>query len=192
MNGQDYNDQYGQNTGNSQNDQNQYQQYQQDPYGQNQQYQQNAYGQNQQYQQDPYGQNQQYQQNPYGQQNQGNYYQGYNTNQQYQSSYYQQPAQRKVNVLSVIGLILGILSILANCNLAFFNLIFAVPGLVCSIIGYKQGKSGLSIGGIVCSSIGIVIGIFWVVMLVVGIYFLSNMNSNDLREFMNIIQQYYQ
>lgn len=69
----------------------------------------------------------------------------------------QSPAAAKTNTLAVVGFILS-----------FF---FALPGLICSIMGLKQcnqtgeGGKGLAIAGIVISAvsmfIGFIVGIIW-------------------------------
>lgn len=66
--------------------------------------------------------------------------------------------QKNTNVLAIIGLIAGILSIFGIC-FAWVGCVIGIVGLVCSILSRKQGPSGMSVAGIVCSIIGIVGGI---------------------------------
>lgn len=101
----------------------------------------------------------------YGNQNeQNNNYQDYTNNQQY---YYQptnqEPPQKQSNVLAIVGMILGIISIPAGCC-GWYSLFLGIPGLICSILSRKQGKSGMSVAGIVCSIIGIIVGVLMTVM----------------------------
>ncbi len=174
---------------NYQNDQNGQNQQQNDPYGQNQQ---NPYGQNQ---QNPYGQNQQ---NPYGQDQQtsygqnGNYYQDYTQNQNYQGQYnngQQMQPPKKANALAIIGLILGILSIPLGCC-AWYGLIAGIPGLICSIIGYRQTKSGIGLAGIICSIIGMVISLVILVLGLIGLSMLNNMDQSELDAILNSLEGY--
>lgn len=77
---------------------------------------------------------------------------------------YQAP-QKKTNVLAIVGMILGIVSIPACC-FAWVGCVFGIAGLICSIISFKNGKSGMGIAGVICSILGIIGGI---IMTVVGL-----------------------
>ena len=89
-----------------------------------------------------------------------NNYQDYNYN-QYQQPTPEQPKQ--TNVLAIVGMILGIISILAGCC-GWYSLVLGIPGLICSILSRKQEKSGMSVVGIVCSVIGMIIGILMTII----------------------------
>lgn len=79
--------------------------------------------------------------------------------------------------LEICSLVFGILSIVGCCCYG----IFGIVGLVLSIVALATGKkSGLSIAGLVCSIIGIVLTI---AMFVIG------MNSP---EYQQIMQSYMQ
>ncbi len=103
-------------------------------------------------------------QNYNSQNEQNNNYQDYTSNQQYsyQPQQQQQPPKQS-NVLAIVGMILGIISIPAGCC-GWYSLFLGIPGLICSIISRKQGKSGMSVAGIVCSVIGIIIGVLMTLM----------------------------
>lgn len=127
--------------------------------------------------QNPYSQNSYYQDYAgQGQdQNYGNaQYQGQNYgNSQYQyqgqNPYFQNFEPKKsANTVSIIGMIFGIISIPVSCCV-FYNLIFCIPGLICSIIGYRQTKSGVSLAGIICSIIGAVITLIMIVLYIIGL-----------------------
>lgn len=110
-------------------------------------------------------------QNYNNQYEQNNNYQYDMNNQQYSYQAGGQPQPPKQsNVLAIVGMILGIISIPAGCC-GWYSLLLGIPGLVCSILSRKQGKSGMSVAGIVCSIIGIIIGVLMTVMayLVVAI-----------------------
>ena len=105
--------------------------------------------------------------------NQNDNYQDYTS--QYQQNSYQpeQEPPKKTNVLAIVGMILGIVSILMGCC-GWYSIIFGIPGLICSILSRKQGKSGMSVAGIVCSIIGIIIGILMTVLAFGVLYILGS------------------
>ncbi len=94
-------------------------------------------------------------------------YQDNTTNMQYQPTppSYQENEPKGTNVLAILGLVFGILSILACC-FWYIALILGIVGLVCSIASKKHSKTGLATAGIVCSIIGIVLCIVLVVFAV--------------------------
>lgn len=85
---------------------------------------------------------------------QNNYYQDYTANMTYQAPM-QEGLQEYTNGLQIASLVLGILSLMVCCCLGM-GVIFAIPGLVCAIIGNTKSKSGIGIAGLICSIIGIV------------------------------------
>ncbi len=73
--------------------------------------------------------------------------------------------------LAVTSMILGILSILCCCLLYGFSAILAIAGLILGIISLKKkcaGK-GMAIAGIICSAVGIVLAIVWIIMLIASV-----------------------
>ena len=114
---------------------------------------------------------------------QNNNYQDYTTEQQ---NYYQPQGEppKKTNVLAIVGMILGILSILLGCC-GWYSLLLGIPGLICSILSRKQGKSGMAVAGIVCSIIGIIIGIL---MTVIALGLLALVGSTG--EYQELMQYY--
>lgn len=70
-----------------------------------------------------------------------------------------QDTPKKTNGFAIAGMILGIVSIPASCCFAWVGILVAVLGLIFSIIGQSKGKSGMAIAGIICSVIGILLGI---------------------------------
>ena len=73
--------------------------------------------------------------------------------------------------LGVVGLVLGILSIICGCC-GPLGVIMGIPGIICSIFGNKQKSSGMAIGGLICSIIGLILGfvvtIFYVMIIMVS------------------------
>lgn len=120
-----------------------------------------GYGNNQGYGNDQgYGNNQGYGND----QGYGNYqYQGQ------QNPYYQNSEPKKsANTISIVGMIFGIISIPVSCCI-FYNLIFCIPGLICSIMGYKQTRSGIALAGIICSVIGGMITLIMIILYFIGL-----------------------
>lgn len=177
MDERNWNDQY------SQNDQNGQQNSGQDTYNQN------GYGRDQ---GNPYYQNNtgngQYGQ--YQDQNAG-YNQGYNQYNQ-GNPYYQPPRKPGPNALSIIGLVLGILSIPAGCCFVWYSLVVAIPGLICSIIGYRQTRSGVALAGIICSIVGLVVCVIMIVLALIGFAFLNSMDPSEVNSLMESLGiEYY-
>ncbi|MBQ8231607.1 MAG: DUF4190 domain-containing protein [Lachnospiraceae bacterium] len=117
--------------------------------------------------------------------NGSNNYQDYTSNGQYQNPYQpQQEPPKQTNVLAIVGMILGIISILAGCC-GWYSLFLGIPGIICSILARKQGKSGMATAGIVCSVIGIILGILMTVLAVaiVGIF-------SSIPEYQELLQYY--
>lgn len=98
---------------------------------------------------------------------QKNYYQDYTANIPYQAPP-QEGTNAYTNGLQITGLVLGIASILVCCCLGM-GLFFAIPGLVCSIIGNTRSKSGIGIAGLVCSIVGIVFNSFILLIFIMDL-----------------------
>lgn len=78
-----------------------------------------------------------------------------------------QPENKDTNVLAIISLVLGILSIVLGCCSGWIGALFGIGGIICAVFANKQGKSGLSKAGLICSIVGIVLGILITVLAVV-------------------------
>ena len=101
----------------------------------------------------------------------------------YQAEGQPQPPKQS-NVLAIVGMILGIISIPAGCC-QWYSLFLGIPGLVCSILSRKQRKSGMSVAGIVCSVIGIMIGLF---MTVIAFFVMALLATEP--EFQQLFEMY--
>jgi len=138
------------------------------------------------------GQGQYNGQNAYNNANQYNGMNSYNNQNQYNNPYdnpynnnmyYEE--KKPSNGYAVASLILGLLSLLLSCCYGI-GLVLAIPGLILGFVSKKHsnGKlSGMAIGGIICSIIGLLISIF---MLIAVVTFLSSPNAN---EFLKQLQQ---
>ena len=70
-------------------------------------------------------------------------------------------------MLAIISLVLGILSIVLGCCTGWIGALFGIGGIICAVFANKQGKSGLAKAGLICSIVGIVLGILITVLAVV-------------------------
>jgi uncharacterized membrane protein len=81
-----------------------------------------------------------------------------------------------------VALVLGILGILGGLvTVGVLGLLLGIPAIVLGVVGrrkVKQGRTiqhgGLAIGGLVTGIISTVLGTIFVVLLVIGIVFLSS------------------
>lgn len=98
---------------------------------------------------------------------QSNYYQDYTANMPYHAPTQEGPNEY-TNGLQITSLVLGIASILVCCCLGM-GVIFAIPGLVCAIIGNTRSKSGVGIAGLICSIVGIVFNAFILLIFIMDL-----------------------
>jgi uncharacterized membrane protein HdeD (DUF308 family) len=98
---------------------------------------------------------------------QNNYYQ--DNTQDVQPSYQSpEPPDKHTNVLAVVSLVLGILSIPACCT-CFLAIILGVGGIICSVLSKRDGKSGLATAGLICSIIGVALGTIYLILVIMGV-----------------------
>ncbi len=111
-----------------------------------------------------------------------------------QQASYQQTAPakepQKTNALAVIGLILGILSILLGCC-AWYGLIAGIPGIICSVLAKKEEKSSLATAGLVCSIIGTVLAVIMTILGAVLLGILQTAGFTYGGIFDDILREYY-
>ena len=74
----------------------------------------------------------------------------------------------KANTLQIVGLVCGIAGIVLGCCVPYIGFILGIVGVVCAVMGNKQGKTGVGTGGLICSIIAIVIS---VIVFIVGLIF---------------------
>lgn len=75
----------------------------------------------------------------------------------------------KVNGMQIGSLICGIFSILLCCCYGVPSIIAGIIGIILSVVGGKQGKHGVGTAGLVCSIIGLVLGIIYLILLAIGV-----------------------
>lgn len=73
---------------------------------------------------------------------------------------------KKANGLSIAGLVLGIVALTINCCYGI-GTVYAIVGLILSIIGMKKQKCGLATAALIVNIIAIIIGIFVAVYYIV-------------------------
>ncbi len=67
------------------------------------------------------------------------------------------PSAEGVNVWIVFGLSLGIASIVFSF-ITKYSVVLAILALVLSFVGYKQKKNNVAIAGLICSTVGLILG----------------------------------
>lgn len=104
-------------------------------------------------------QNQQNEQNPSfdSVQSTTNNYQDYTTYAQPQTVVEEQPKQ--TNALAIVSLVLGILSLVTCCCTGWLSMILSIGGIVCAVLANKKSKSGMATAGLICSIVGILLGL---------------------------------
>lgn len=81
---------------------------------------------------------------------------------------------QKASGIQIASLVLGIISILLCCCYGAPSVIMGIIGLVCGIKGNKESKNGVGTAGIVCSIIGLILGLISLIyFLIVGAAFTS-------------------
>lgn len=78
------------------------------------------------------------------------------------------PQSNKANTLQIVSLICGIGGIVFGCCTGYVGIVLGIAGLICAILGNKQGKSGVGTGGLICSIIALVISIIILILAVIG------------------------
>ena len=74
------------------------------------------------------------------------------------------PAQpQKTDTLAIVSLILGIAAIIFGCCVTYVGIALGIGGIICSVMSKKKQKSGMATAGLVCSIIGIVFAVIWIV-----------------------------
>lgn len=111
-----------------------------------------------------------------GQNNQSSQYSNYQDNTSnvpYQAPG-DQPQNDKANTLQIVSLICGIAGIVMGCCVPYVGIVLGIIGLICAILGNKQGKNGVGTGGLICSIIAIVLSIIvFILAFTVGMAFLQ-------------------
>lgn len=91
--------------------------------------------------------------------------------QNFQNNSYEQPVSpdpKKADTLAIVSLVLGIAAIVFGCCVTYLGIALGVGGIICSVMSKnKSGKSGLGTAGLVCSIIGIVFALIWIIGSVV-------------------------
>lgn len=90
-----------------------------------------------------------------------------NVNEQPVYNNYEQPVApeqpKKTDTLAIVSLILGIAAIVFGCCITYVGIALGIGGIICSIMSKKKQKSGMATAGLVCSIIGIVLALIWII-----------------------------
>ncbi len=98
------------------------------------------------------------------------------------------PENKGNNGMSIAGLVLGIISIPANCCYGI-GTFCAIIGLILSIVGNKKNKSGMGTAALVLNIIGIVLGILAIVYYAVSI--IAMVRSGQFQDIINQAMNQY-
>lgn len=98
---------------------------------------------------------------------------GFDSQPMYSQPTYSQPQpQKNTNVKAILALVFGILSILTCCCYGVVPVILGIVGIVMAVLAKKENMGqfpGMAIAGLVCSIIGIIFGIGYLVLILIGI-----------------------
>lgn len=91
---------------------------------------------------------------------------------------YEQPVappeqSQKTDTLAIVSLILGIASIVLGCCVPYLGIALGIGGIICSVLSSKKQKSGFATAGLVCSIIGIVLMVLWIIFSVAFVGWLA-------------------
>ncbi len=78
-----------------------------------------------------------------------------------------QDGNNNTNVLAILSLVAGILSIIMACCVTWVGIILGIAGIILAIFANKQGKTGLATAGMICSIIGIVIAVLMIILVII-------------------------
>ena len=108
-------------------------------------------------------------------------------NNSYEQPNYQQPVPpdqpQKTDTLAIVSLILGIAAIVLGCCITYLGIALGIGGIICSVMSKKKQKSGMATAGMVCSIVGIVFAVLWIIFSAVIIGMLAA-SGIDISSFM--------
>ena len=101
-------------------------------------------------------------------QNNGQYsnYQDYTANAPYMAPR-DEGRSNGTNGLQIAGMVCGILAICLSCCYGILGVCLGIAGLICAILGNREGSNGVGTAGIVCSIIGIILGVLMLIYFIV-------------------------
>ncbi len=116
-----------------------------------------------------------------------NFYQDHTEDVVFTQPTHPEPQKSPANALQIVGLVFGILSIVACCCYGIPGVIFSIVGFICSVIGNKRGKHGIGTAGLICSIIGFVLSVLstCLFVLVIGEAIQSGEFQDAMQEFYN-------
>lgn len=88
----------------------------------------------------------------------------------------------KSNVLGIVALVTGILSVVFALCCGWIGIILGVVAIICGFLGKKENQQFAMIG-IILGGIGVVLAVVFMIIFALGGTFLSNFIDNLMREF---------
>ena len=80
------------------------------------------------------------------------------------------PPKQGTDVLGIVSLVTGILSLL-SCCCTWLSIVFGIAAVVCAVLSRNQSAnrkfSGMAVAGLVCGIIGLALGILGIVLTLV-------------------------
>lgn len=70
------------------------------------------------------------------------------------------------NGLQIASLVCGILAICLSCCVGVPGVILGIVGIICAVNGNKESNNGIGTAGLVCSIIGLILGVLFMIYYV--------------------------
>jgi hypothetical protein len=83
-------------------------------------------------------------------------------------------------IFGIVGMVLGILSLILCSTAGRSSLFVAVPGLICSILQLRKGKSKMAVAGVVCTILAITAALILIIASSIARGMLENLLGNFL------------
>uniref|UniRef100_UPI004056D9B7 hypothetical protein n=1 Tax=Acetatifactor sp. TaxID=1872090 RepID=UPI004056D9B7 len=113
---------------------------------------------------------------------QNNYYQDY-TSAPTPAAPQSAPQNNGTSGVAVVSLVMGIISIVFSCCYGA-GVIFGIVGIICAVVGKKNGKSGILTAGLICSIIGTVLSVLVLIYFIWAVgYVMTNPEMLKMLEY---------
>ena len=120
----------------------------------------------------------QYNSNQYNS-HQNNYYQDNTANPYFQQPHMEDVSDNKASGVQVASMVFGILAILFSCCYGVGGIVFGIIGLILAVLGRNDGKNGIKIAGLICSIVGLILGVIVLGLLILGLSLFYDMFRNN-------------
>ena len=76
-----------------------------------------------------------------------------------------QEPKKPANVVDIVALVLGILSLVCGCCCGFASLPFGIGAIVCAVVSRRDGKmGGMAVAGLILGIVASVFGVLGVIL----------------------------